>query len=44
MPVKLPSGTVITAISAGQVHALAVTRSGAALAWGFGDAPAMGPA
>ena len=37
VPVRLPSGTVITAISAGQVHALAVTRSGAALAWGFGD-------
>jgi alpha-tubulin suppressor-like RCC1 family protein len=36
VPVKLPVGTVITAISAGQVHGLAVTRSGAALAWGFG--------
>jgi alpha-tubulin suppressor-like RCC1 family protein len=34
--VKLPHGTVITGISAGQVHGLAVTRSGAALAWGFG--------
>jgi hypothetical protein len=41
--VKLPPGTRVTAIAAGEVHSLAVTSTGAVLAWGrnnfgqFGD-------
>jgi alpha-tubulin suppressor-like RCC1 family protein len=33
--VSLPPGTTITAIAAGNIHSLAVTSTGAVLAWGF---------
>ncbi len=32
--VKLPAGTKVTAIAAGEVHSLAVTSTGSVLAWG----------
>lgn len=34
VPVSLPAGTTVTAIAAGAGHSLAVTSTGAALAWG----------
>ena len=33
--VKLPAGTKVTAVATGCVHSLAVTSTGAVLAWGF---------
>ena len=47
--VKLPSGTRVTAVAAGNDHALAVTSTGQVLAWGFnrygelGDGTFTGP-
>jgi alpha-tubulin suppressor-like RCC1 family protein len=35
VPIKLPKGTNLRAISAGQNHSVAVTSTGAALAWGY---------
>ena len=44
MPVKvdLPAGTKVTAVAAGAGHSLAVTSTGAVLAWGFNLYGALG--
>jgi alpha-tubulin suppressor-like RCC1 family protein len=40
--VKLPSGTKVTAITAGSSHSVAVTAAGHALAWGYGEDGELG--
>ena len=33
--VSLPAGTKVTAVAAGAIHSLALTSTGAVLAWGY---------
>jgi alpha-tubulin suppressor-like RCC1 family protein len=40
--VKLPAGTEVTAIAAGRVDSLAVTSTGAVLAWGYNAGGELG--
>jgi alpha-tubulin suppressor-like RCC1 family protein len=42
VPVKLPTGATVKAISAGCDHALAITSSGGLLAWGYNGAGQVG--
>ncbi|XTZ15836.1 RCC1 domain-containing protein [Micromonospora echinospora] len=42
VPVDLPAGTRITAITAGQYHSLALTSTGTVLAWGGNDSGQLG--
>ena len=42
VPVKLPVGTRVAAISCGAEHTLALTSAGRVLAWGQGDEGALG--
>jgi alpha-tubulin suppressor-like RCC1 family protein len=40
--VRLPAGTVVTSVSAGEIHSMAMTRSGRVLAWGDNQAGELG--
>ena len=42
MPIQLPAGVVVTQISVGDHHALAVTAAGALYAWGRDDRGQLG--
>ncbi len=42
VPVDLPPGTHVTAISAGGYHSLALTSAGSVLAWGYNEFGALG--
>lgn len=44
VPVKLPAGTRVTALSCGSGHTLALTSDGRVLAWGEGDGGDLGTA
>ena len=42
VPVELPAGTRVTAVSAGYRHGVAVTSAGGVLAWGFNSGGELG--
>ena len=44
VPVSLPTGTTVKAISAGEAHSLALTSTGQVLAWGFNAVGQLGNA